>query len=103
MPGETHRDDSGRDPCAVQPGGAKPNDTRTEMTGFWYEYGRRKHIIEVPRNGRKSLLIPRHCRDGRISERLLQCNLEGDKIPSARAIQTLVQVWKEMRGWYKRT
>ena len=32
-----------------------------------------------------------------------QCKLEGDKAPSARAIQTLVQVWKEMRGWSKRT
>jgi hypothetical protein len=58
--------------------------------------------LRVPRNGRKSLLIPRHGRDGGISERLFQCKLEGDKVPSARAIQTLVQVWKEMRGWYKR-
>jgi hypothetical protein len=64
MPGEAHRDDSGRDPCAVQPGGAELNDMRTE--------------------------------------RLFQCKLEGDKVP-AQAIQTLVQVWKEMRGWYKRT
>ena len=31
-----------------------------------------------------------------------QCALNGDKIPSARAIQTLVQVWREMRGWSKR-
>ena len=31
-----------------------------------------------------------------------QCKLEGDKVP-AQAIQTLVQVWKEMRGWSKRT
>ena len=53
--------------------------------------------LRVPRNGRKSLLIPRHRRDGRISERLFQCKLEGDKVPSARAIQTLVQVRKEMR------
>jgi hypothetical protein len=36
------------------------------------------------------------------SERLFQCKLEGDKVPSARAIQTLVQAWKEMRGWSKR-
>jgi len=27
-----------------------------------------------------------------------QCKLEGDKVPPARVIQTLVQVWKEMRG-----
>jgi hypothetical protein len=27
-----------------------------------------------------------------------QCKLEGDKVPPARAIQTLVQAWKEMRG-----
>ena len=31
-----------------------------------------------------------------------QCALDGDKIPSARAIQTLVQAWREMRGWSKR-
>jgi hypothetical protein len=31
-----------------------------------------------------------------------QCKLDGDKVPSARAIQTLVQVWREMRGWSKR-
>ena len=31
-----------------------------------------------------------------------QCKLDGDKIPSARAIQTLVQAWREMRGWSKR-
>jgi hypothetical protein len=29
-----------------------------------------------------------------------QCKLDGDKVPSARAIQTLVQVWREMHGWY---
>src|SRR5215469_9493433 len=28
-----------------------------------------------------------------------QCKLDGDKIRSARAIQTLVQAWREMRGW----
>jgi hypothetical protein len=27
-----------------------------------------------------------------------QCRLDGDKVPSPRAIQTLVQAWKEMRG-----
>jgi hypothetical protein len=32
-----------------------------------------------------------------------QCKLDGDKIPSARAIQTHVQGWKEMRGWSKQT
>jgi hypothetical protein len=32
-----------------------------------------------------------------------QCRLDGDKIPSARAIQTLVQAWREMRGWSKVT
>jgi hypothetical protein len=32
-----------------------------------------------------------------------QCGLEDDKVPSARAIQTLVQAWKEMREWPKRT
>ena len=31
-----------------------------------------------------------------------RCKLEGDKVPPARAIQTLVQAWKEMRGWSKR-
>ena len=31
-----------------------------------------------------------------------QCKLDGDKIPSARAIQTLVQAWREMREWSKR-
>jgi hypothetical protein len=31
-----------------------------------------------------------------------QCRLDGDKIPSARAIQTLVQAWRGMRGWSKR-
>jgi hypothetical protein len=31
-----------------------------------------------------------------------QCRLDGDKIPPARAIQTLVQAWREMRGWSKR-
>jgi hypothetical protein len=31
-----------------------------------------------------------------------QCKLEGDKVPSARAIQTLVQVWREMRRWSPR-
>ena len=31
-----------------------------------------------------------------------QCKLEGDRIPSARAIQTLAQAWKEMRGSSKR-
>ena len=31
-----------------------------------------------------------------------QCKLDGDKVQSARAIQTLVQVWREMRGWSKR-
>ena len=31
-----------------------------------------------------------------------QCQLEGHNVPSARAIQTLVQAWKEMRGWPKR-
>jgi hypothetical protein len=31
-----------------------------------------------------------------------QCKLDDDKIPSARAIQTLVQAWREMRGWWKR-
>jgi hypothetical protein len=31
-----------------------------------------------------------------------QCKLEGDKVPSARAIQTLVQASKEMRGWSTR-
>ena len=31
-----------------------------------------------------------------------QCKLEGDKVPSARAIQTLVQAWREMRRWSKR-
>jgi hypothetical protein len=25
-----------------------------------------------------------------------QCKLDGDKVPSARAIQTLVQAWREM-------
>jgi hypothetical protein len=30
-----------------------------------------------------------------------QCKLDSDKIPSARAIQTLVQAWREMRGWSK--
>ena len=53
MPGQAHRDDSGRDPCAVQPGGAELNDMRTEMTGFRYEYGRRKHIIEGPTEWKK--------------------------------------------------
>jgi hypothetical protein len=28
-----------------------------------------------------------------------QCKLEGDKLPSARAIQTLVQAWREIRRW----
>ena len=32
-----------------------------------------------------------------------QCRLDGDKVPSARAIQNLVQGWKEMRGWSKQT
>jgi hypothetical protein len=32
-----------------------------------------------------------------------QCKLEVDKVPSARAIQTLLEAWKEMRGWSKRT
>jgi hypothetical protein len=32
-----------------------------------------------------------------------QSKLEGDKVPSASAVQTLVQAWKEMRGWSKRT
>jgi hypothetical protein len=27
---------------------AEENDMRTEMTGFWYEYGRSKHILEGP-------------------------------------------------------
>ena len=27
----------------------------------------------------------------------IQCKLEGDKVPLARAVQTLVQEWKEMR------
>jgi hypothetical protein len=31
-----------------------------------------------------------------------QCKLEGDKVPLARAIQTLVQAWREMRRWSKR-
>jgi len=31
------------------------------------------------------------------------CKLDGDKVPSARAIRTLVQGWKEMKGWFKRT
>ena len=30
-----------------------------------------------------------------------QCKLEADIVPSARAIQTLVQAWKEMRRWSK--
>jgi hypothetical protein len=31
-----------------------------------------------------------------------QCKLDGDKIPPTRAIQTLVQAWRETRGWSKR-
>jgi hypothetical protein len=31
-----------------------------------------------------------------------QCKLEGDKIPTARVVQTLVHAWKEMRGWSRR-
>jgi len=31
-----------------------------------------------------------------------QCALDDAKIPSARAIQTLVKAWREMRGWSKR-
>jgi hypothetical protein len=32
-----------------------------------------------------------------------QCKLEGDQIPPARAVQILVQAWKEMRGWSEPT
>ena len=32
-----------------------------------------------------------------------QCKLDGDKAPSARAIQTLAHGWKEMRLWSKQT
>jgi hypothetical protein len=31
-----------------------------------------------------------------------QCKLQSDKVPSSRAIQTLVRAWKQMRGWSKR-
>ena len=32
-------------------------------------------------------------------ELFTECRLDGDKIPPAKAVQRLVQAWREMRKW----
>ena len=60
--------------------------------------GRQAHHLAGSRATEQALPNEHHRRDGRYRSAYFRCKFDGDKVPLACAIQTLVQAWKEMRG-----